>query len=464
MGDMTPVRLTLEGSEAGFATTEVDALLGWARKYSLFAYPFVTACCGMEFMALTSPRFDIARFGAEAPALLAAPERFALGRRHHQPAPSARAQAHLRADDGAEVGARVRHVRVAAAASTTTTRPCPGIDKIIPTDVYIPGCPPRPEAVLDGLMLLQDKIARNERAPGIVKPRFDPVETAGLVQLRSGLRRSRPRAGAERARARQHGARGGSVSQLVLEKLKERFGAAILETHSSTATTRRSSSPSQWKATSARSCGKTRRWHFDMLGRPLRRSITPTGTPRLEVVMHLYSISMRHRIRVEGARRRRRHGRRGARQRHARCGRARTGSSARTCDMSGVHVRGPPRPAPHPDVSRVRGAPAPQGLSGGHDAAARARTARRTRPGCPLDKLAPFRDGRRDALRPQSRVRRATVSRRTRSELMEPLDIGARRRRARAPRGADAPQHGAVASRDARHRAHRPRALAARRS
>src|SRR5207245_4328375 len=59
--------IALEGSESGFATTKLEALLGWARKYSLFAYPFVTACCGMEFMALTSPRFDIARFGAEAP-------------------------------------------------------------------------------------------------------------------------------------------------------------------------------------------------------------------------------------------------------------------------------------------------------------------------------------------------------------------------------------------------------------
>ena len=59
--------LILDGNEQGFATTRLDALLGWARKYSLFMYPFVTACCGMEFMALSSPRFDIARFGAEAP-------------------------------------------------------------------------------------------------------------------------------------------------------------------------------------------------------------------------------------------------------------------------------------------------------------------------------------------------------------------------------------------------------------
>ena len=162
-------RSTLErrrGQRDGFATTRLDALLGWARKYSLFQYPFVTACCGMEFMALTSPRFDIARFGAEAPRFSPRQSRPALGRRHDQPAPGARAQAHLRADDGAEVGARVRHLRVVRRLLRQLHDASPGIDKIIPCDVYVPGCPPRPEAVLDGLMLLQDKIARGDRTPG----------------------------------------------------------------------------------------------------------------------------------------------------------------------------------------------------------------------------------------------------------------------------------------------------------
>ncbi len=181
--------LTLEGSEQGFATTRVDALLGWARKYSLFAYPFVTACCGMEFMALTSPRFDLARFGAEAPRF--SPRQsdllWVVGTISQRQAPVLK-----------RIYEQMMEPKYVLAFGTCASSggfydnytTVPGIDKIIPTDVYIPGCPPRPEAVLDGLMLLQDKIAGGEaarRSPGVVKPRFDPPQA---VKELVGLRRS----------------------------------------------------------------------------------------------------------------------------------------------------------------------------------------------------------------------------------------------------------------------------------
>jgi NADH-quinone oxidoreductase subunit B len=183
MGDVTR-SLTLEGSEHGFATTRVDALLGWARKYSLFSYPFVTACCGMEFMALTSPRFDVARFGAEAPRF--SPRQsdllWVVGTISQRQGPVLK-RIYEQMMEPKWVFAFGTCASTGGFYDNYTT--VPGIDKIIPTDVYIPGCPPRPEAVLDGLMLLQDKIARNERRPGVVKPRFDPVtNVAGLVHLR----------------------------------------------------------------------------------------------------------------------------------------------------------------------------------------------------------------------------------------------------------------------------------------
>jgi NADH-quinone oxidoreductase subunit B len=183
MGDVTH-SLTLDGSEQGFATTRVDALLGWARKYSLFCYPFVTACCGMEFMALTSPRFDVARFGAEAPRF--SPRQadllWVVGTISQRQGPVLK-----------RIYEQMMAPKWVFAFGTCASSggfydnytTVPGIDKIIPVDVYIPGCPPRPEAVLDGLMLLQDKIARNERRPGVVKPRFDPAHSADdLVSLR----------------------------------------------------------------------------------------------------------------------------------------------------------------------------------------------------------------------------------------------------------------------------------------
>ena len=186
MGELKSV--TIEGGasgSSGFATTKVDALLAWARKWSLFKYPFVTACCGMEFMALTSPRFDgSARFGAEAPRF--SPRQsdllWVVGTISQRQAPVLR-RIYEQMMEPKWVLAFGTCASVGGFYDNYTT--VPGIDLIIPCDVYVPGCPPRPEAVLDGLMLLQDKITKNatgDRRPGIVKPREDPVRD--LVQLR----------------------------------------------------------------------------------------------------------------------------------------------------------------------------------------------------------------------------------------------------------------------------------------
>jgi NADH-quinone oxidoreductase subunit B len=170
---------------AGFATTRLEAVLAWAQKYSLFMYPFVTACCGMEFMAVSSPRYDFSRFGSEAPRF--SPRQsdllWVVGTITQRQAPILKRIY----EQMAEPKWVLAFGTCASCGGFYDNYACvAGVDKVIPCDVYVPGCPPRPEAVLDGLMLLQDKIQTGNRTPAIVKPRQDPVveQNIGLVQLR----------------------------------------------------------------------------------------------------------------------------------------------------------------------------------------------------------------------------------------------------------------------------------------
>jgi NADH-quinone oxidoreductase subunit B len=173
------------GGQAGIVTTKAEALLAWAQKYSLFMYPFVTACCGMEFMAMSSPRYDFSRFGAEAPRF--SPRQsdllWVVGTITQRQAPILRRIY----EQMAEPKWVLAFGTCASCGGFYDNYACvAGIDKIIPCDVYVPGCPPRPEAVLDGLMLLMDKIQKGDKRPAIVKPRTDPATNpdTGLVQLR----------------------------------------------------------------------------------------------------------------------------------------------------------------------------------------------------------------------------------------------------------------------------------------
>jgi NADH-quinone oxidoreductase subunit B len=176
--------VTLSGNEQGFATTRLDALLGWARKYSMFAYPFATACCSQEYFAVAGPRYDLSRFGAEIARFSPrqADVLWVVGTISQRQAPVL-----------ARIYEQMMNPKWVIAFGTCASSggfydnyaTLAGVDKIVPVDVYIPGCPPRPEMVLDGVMLLQDKIARGDLRPGVVTPRTDPAaRVEDLVQLR----------------------------------------------------------------------------------------------------------------------------------------------------------------------------------------------------------------------------------------------------------------------------------------
>jgi NADH-quinone oxidoreductase subunit B len=153
----------LRQGDDSFLTTTVDAVFNWGRKYSMFLYPFVTACCGMEFMSVAGPRYDLDRFGTALPRF--SPRQadllMVVGTITHRQAPILK-----------KVYDQMAEPKWVMAFGACTCSGGPynnyavvqGIDTIIPVDIYVPGCPPRPEAVLDGMMKLQARV-QQERVP-----------------------------------------------------------------------------------------------------------------------------------------------------------------------------------------------------------------------------------------------------------------------------------------------------------
>lgn len=178
-----PVGLeTIFGS--GFITSQLNKIINWGRKNSFFPLPFVTACCGMEFMATWGSHYDVARFGAELPRF--SPRQsdllMVVGTINHKIAPVLK-----RVYD--QMCEPKWVIAFGACASSggfyRNYATVQGIDRIIPVDVYIAGCPPRPEAVLEGLMLLQKKVegedVLNRGAPIMVNGQ--PYSEAHLVHI-----------------------------------------------------------------------------------------------------------------------------------------------------------------------------------------------------------------------------------------------------------------------------------------
>jgi NADH-quinone oxidoreductase subunit B len=155
--DGLPVIATRRDEAQGFLEGMVSKSLGWSRKYSLFLYPFVTACCGMEYMTVSASRYDLDRFGAAMPRF--SPRQadllMVVGTVNCKQAPILRRVWEQMAEPKWVVAFGVCASSGGFYDNYATVQ---GIDRIIPVDVYIPGCPPRPEQVLDGIMLLQNKI------------------------------------------------------------------------------------------------------------------------------------------------------------------------------------------------------------------------------------------------------------------------------------------------------------------
>ena len=140
-------------------TTKVDEMVGWARKNSLWPMPFGTACCAIELMATLASRFDLARFGAEA--IRFSPRQSDLlivsGRVSIKMMPVLK-KIYDQMPEPKWV------ISMGACASSggvfNTYTLVQGVDQYIPVDVYIPGCPPRPENVIQAFMKIQEKVAQ----------------------------------------------------------------------------------------------------------------------------------------------------------------------------------------------------------------------------------------------------------------------------------------------------------------
>jgi NADH-quinone oxidoreductase subunit B len=147
----------------GVVTTTVDSVFNWARKSSLWPMTFGLACCAIEMMAAGASRFDLDRFGMGI--FRATPRQSDLmivaGSVTEKMAPLIR---RLWEQMPEPKWCMAMGICATSGGPFPTYSHVQGVDQIVPVDVYVPGCPPRPEALIYGLMKLQDKIQKETLA------------------------------------------------------------------------------------------------------------------------------------------------------------------------------------------------------------------------------------------------------------------------------------------------------------
>jgi NADH-quinone oxidoreductase subunit B len=171
-------------------TTRLDAVVNWGRKNSLWPMPFGTACCAIEFMSVMASKYDLSRFGAEA--MRFSPRQsdmmLVLGTVTNKMAPVLRTIY-------AQMAEPKWVISVGVCASSggmyRTYATLQGIDRVVPVDVYVPGCPPRPESMIYGVMKLQEKIEKESlsmRKEHIARF-YDSMARQEELEARKGLTR-----------------------------------------------------------------------------------------------------------------------------------------------------------------------------------------------------------------------------------------------------------------------------------
>lgn len=154
----------IDESKSFAFTTNFEALVAWGRKNSLWPMPYGTACCGIELMSVMGPKYDLARFGAEVVRFSPRQADMVIiaGTITEKMAP-------ILCTIYEQMLEPKYVISMGACASSggfyRAYHVLQGADQVIPVDVYVPGCPPTPEAVLDGIMALQKMIGDNHPRP-----------------------------------------------------------------------------------------------------------------------------------------------------------------------------------------------------------------------------------------------------------------------------------------------------------